>query len=82
MAEVKEIKTCIKANIKMMAIKAITIRAIEDFIIIHIEIFLRVIAMDNLEVEAMVKAGVIIADVVKVGHIIEVIPDGPIWTPL
>ena len=72
MAEVKEIKTCIKANIKMMAIKALTIRVIEDFIIIHIEIFLKVTAMDNLGVEAMVKSGVIIMDVVAIGPIIEV----------
>ena len=71
-AEVKEIKTYIKANTKMMAIKAITIRAIEDFIILHIEIFLKAIAMANIGVEAMVEAEEIIADAVTIGPIIEV----------
>ena len=37
----------------MMAIKAIITRVIEDFIIIHAEIFLKVIATDSLEVEVM-----------------------------
>ena len=73
-AEVKEIRTRTKANIKMTAIKAITIKVIEDLIIIHVEIFLKVIAMDNLGVEAMVEAGVTIAYVVAVGPIIEVMP--------
>ena len=36
-AEIKEIRTHTKANIKMMAIKAIITRVIEDFIIIHTE---------------------------------------------
>ena len=71
MAEVKEIRTHTKANIKMMAIKAIITRVIEDFIIIHIEISLKVIAMDNLEVEAMAKGEAIIAAVVVVGLIIK-----------
>ena len=71
MAEVKEIRTHTKANIKMMAIKAIIARVIEDFIIIHVEIFLKVIAMDNLEVEAMAKAEAIIMAVVMVGLIIK-----------
>ena len=71
MAEVKEIRTHTKANIKTTAIKAITTRVIEDFIIIPIEIFLKVIAMDNLEVEAMAKAEAIITAVVTVGLIIE-----------
>ena len=39
-AEVKEIRTHTKANIKMMAIKAIITRVIEDSIIIHVEISL------------------------------------------
>ena len=60
MAEVKEIRTYTKANIKMMAIKAIITRAIKDFIIMDVEIFLKVIAMDNLEVEAMAEAEAII----------------------
>ena len=38
MPEVKEIRTHTKANIKMMAIKAIITRVIKDFIIIHVEI--------------------------------------------
>ena len=46
-AEVNEIRTHIKANIKMTAIKAIITRAIEDSIITHAEIFLTVIAMPN-----------------------------------
>ena len=41
MAEVKEIRTHTKTNIKMMAIKAIITRVIEDFIITHVEISLR-----------------------------------------
>ena len=71
MAEAKETRTHTKANIKMMAIKAIITRVIEDFIIIHIEISLKVIAMDNLEVEAMAEAEAIITAVVVVGLIIK-----------
>ena len=71
MAEVKEIKTHTKANIKMMAIKAIITRVIEDFIIIHIEIFLKVIATVNLEVEAVAEAEAIITAMVMVGLIIK-----------
>ena len=69
MADVKETRTHTKANIKMMAIKAIITRVIKDFIIIHIEIFLKVIATDNLEAEAMAEA--IIMTVVMVGLTIE-----------
>ena len=68
-AEVKEIRTHTKANIKMTAIKEIITWVIEDFIIIHIEISLKVIATDNLEAEAMAKAEAIV--VVVVGPIIE-----------
>ena len=71
MAEVKEIRTHTKANIKMMAIKAIITRVIEDFIIIHIGISLKVITMDNLEAEAMVEAEAITVVMVMVGLIIE-----------
>ena len=71
-AKVNEIRTHTKANIKMMAIKAIITRAIEDFIITHVEISLRVIATAIAEVEAMAKAGAIIAAMVTVGSIIEV----------
>ena len=70
-AEVKETRTHTKANIKMMAIKAIITRVIKDFIIIHIEISLKVIATDNLEAEAVAEAEAIITAVVKVGLIIE-----------
>ena len=72
MAEVKEIRTHTKANIKMMAIKAIITRVIEDFIITHVETFLNVIATNNLEVEVVAEAEVIIAAVVAAGPIIEV----------
>ena len=72
MAEVKEIRTHTKANIKMTTIKAIITRAIEDFIITHIEISLRVIATAILEVEAMTEAEAIIVAMVMVGPIIEV----------
>ena len=72
MAEVKEIRTHTKGNIKMMAIKAIITRTIEDFIITHEEIFLRVIATASLEVEAMAKAETSITAVIVVGLIIEV----------
>ena len=71
MAEVKETRAHIKANIKMMAIKAIITRVIKDFITIHVEISLKVKAMDNLEAEAMAEAEAIITAVVTVGPIIE-----------
>ena len=71
-AEANEIRTHIKANIEMMAIKAMMTRVIEDFIIIHVEISLRVIAMAILEVEAMAEAEAIITAVVVVGPIIKV----------
>ena len=70
-AEVKETRTHTKANIKMTAIKAIITRVIEDFIMVHIEISLKAMAMDNLEAEAMAKAEAIIMAVVMVGLIIE-----------
>ena len=72
MAEANEIKIHTKANIKMMAIKAIITRTIEDFIITHIEISLRVIAMAIPEVEAVAEAEAIITAVVTVGPIIKV----------
>ena len=70
--EVNEIRTHTKANIKMTAIKTIITRAIEDSIITHAEIYLRVIAMLYLKLEAMAKAEAIIMAVVMVGLIIEV----------
>ena len=71
MAEVKEIKTHTKTNIKMMVIKAIITRVIEDFIIIHIEISLKVIVTVNQEAEAMAMAEAITVVVVMVGPIIK-----------
>ena len=71
MAEVKEIRTHTKANIKMMAIKAIITRVIKDSIIIHVEISLKVIAMVNQETEAMAVAEAITVVMVMVGPIIK-----------
>ena len=73
-AEVNEIRTHTKANIKMMAIKAIITRAIEVFIITHAEIFNRVIIMAKPEAEAMAKAEVIIVAMIMAGPIIEEMP--------
>ena len=70
-ADVKETRAHTKANIKMMAIKAIITRVIEDFIIIHIEISLKIIATDNLEAEAVAKAEAITTAMVVAGLIIE-----------
>ena len=71
MAEVKEIRTHTKAIIKMMVIKAIITRVIEDSIIIHIEISLKVIATVNQEAEAVAVTEAITTVVVMVGPIIE-----------
>ena len=71
MAEVKEIITHTKANIKMMVIKAVITRVIEDSIIIHAEISLMVIAMVNQEAEAMAMAEAITVVIVMVGPIID-----------
>ena len=70
-AEVKETRAHTKANIKMTAVKVIITRVIKDFIIIHIEISLKVIVMDNLEAEAMAEAEAINAALVMVNLIIE-----------
>ena len=70
-AEANEIKIHTKANIRMTAIKAIITSAIEDFIITHVEISLRVIATAIPEAEAMDKAEAIIMAAVMVGPIIE-----------
>ena len=59
-AEVKEIRTYTKANIKMMVIKAIITRVIKDFIIIHVEITLKVIVTVNQQAEAVAMAEEII----------------------
>ena len=50
-AEVNKIRAYTKDNIKTMAIRATITRAIKDFIITHVEIFLSVITMAILEVE-------------------------------
>ena len=70
-AEANKIKIHTKTNTRMTAIKAIITRAIEDFIITHIEISLRVIAMTIQEAEAMAKAEAIIVAMVMVGPIIK-----------
>ena len=70
-AEVNEIRTHTKANIKMTAIKATITRAIKLFIITHAENCNRVIITANLEVEA--KAEAIIMAMVAAGLIIKVI---------
>ena len=72
MAEVNKIRTHTKANIKTTAIKAIITRAIKDSITTHAEMFLRAIAMPNLEVEDMAEAEAIIVAMVAAGLIIEV----------
>ena len=72
MEEVKEIRIHTKVNIKIMVIKAIITRIIEDFIIIHIEISLKVIVTVNQEVEAMAMAEAFTTVVVTVDPIIEV----------
>ena len=53
MSEVNEIRIHTKANIKIMAIKAIITRAIEVFIITHAEICNREIITAKLEAEAV-----------------------------
>ena len=73
MVKVNTIKTHTKANIRVIAIKAIIPKAIMVYIITHIEIFNKVITMANLEAEVMVVAEVITTDAVVVGPIIEAI---------
>ena len=71
MVEVKEIRIHTKVNIKMMAIKATITRVIEDSIIPHAEISLKVLVMVNQEEEAVAMAEAITEVVVEVGPIIE-----------
>ena len=71
MAEVKETSAHTKANIKMTAIKVIITRVIEDFIIIHVEISLKIIVTDNLEAEAKAEAEAITAAMINLDLIIE-----------
>ena len=70
-AEVNAIKVHTKANIKTMAIKAIITRAVEVYIITHIEISNRVIIMANLEAEVVVMAEVITVAAVMAGPTIK-----------
>ena len=72
MAEVNEIRTHTKANIKTTAIKAIITKAIEGYIRTNAEISNRVIIMDYLEAEAVTKAEAVIVDMVMAGPIIKV----------
>ena len=72
-AEVNAIKIHTKANIKTIAIKAIITKAIEVYIIPHVEISNRAIIMANLEAEATVMAEVITMAIVMAGSIIKVI---------
>ena len=72
-AEVNEIRTNTKTNIKTMAIKATITKATEFYIRTNVEISNRVIIMAKLEAEAMAKAEAIIVPVVMAGPIIEVI---------
>ena len=69
--EVKQIRIHTKVNIKMMAIKATITRVIEDSIILHAEISLKVIVTVNQEAEAKAMAEAITEVVVTVGSIIE-----------
>ena len=71
--EVSTVKTCTKANIRVIAFKVIITKAIVVYIITHIEIFNKVIIMANLEAEAVVMAEVITMDVATVGPVIEAI---------
>ena len=71
--EVNAVKTCTRANIRVITIKAIITKAIKAYITTHVEIFNKVIIMANLEAEAMVMAEVITMDVFMVGLIIEAI---------
>ena len=73
MVEVNAVKTHTKANIRVIAIKAIITKAILVYTITHIETFNKVIIMANLKAEAMVMAEVITVDVVMVGLIIKAI---------
>ena len=72
-AEVNEIRTHNKANIKTTAIKAIITKAIEVYIRTNAEIFNRVTIMDNLDAEAVAKAEAVIIAMVMAGSIIKVI---------
>ena len=71
--EANVLKTHTKANMRVAIIKAIFTKAIMAYTTTHIETINRVTIMANLEVEVMVMAEVITADIVAVGLIIEAI---------
>ena len=71
--EVNGVKIHTKANIRVIAIKAIITKVIMVYTITHVETFNKVIIMANLEAETMVMAEVITMDTVMVGPIIEAI---------
>ena len=73
MVELNAIKTCTRANIRVIAIKAIITKAILVYTITHVKIFNKVIIMANFETEVMVMTEVITMEVVTVGPIIKVI---------
>ena len=73
MVELNAIKTCTRANIRVIAIKAIITKAIVVYTITHVKIFNKVIIMANFEAEVMVMTEVITMEVVTVGPIIKVI---------
>ena len=73
MVEVNPIKTHTKADIRVIAIKAIITKAIMVYTITHVGTFNKVIIMANLEAEAVVMTEVITVDTVKVGPIIKAI---------
>ena len=69
--EVKEIRIHTKVNTKTKAIKATITKVIEDSIILHADISLKVIVMVNQEVEAVAMPEAITEVVVAVGPIIK-----------
>ena len=71
--EVNTVKIHFKANIRVIAIKAIIVKVIMVYTITHVETFNKVIIMANLEAEAVVMAEVITMDAVMVGPIIKAI---------
>ena len=73
MAEVNIIKIHTKANIKTIVIKVIITKAIEVYIINHVEISNRAIIMANLEAEAVVVVEVITVAIAMAGPIIKAI---------
>ena len=73
MAEVNAVKIHTKANIRIIAINVIITKAIEVYIITHMETSNRAIIMANSEAEAVAMAEVITMTIVVAGPIIKVI---------